>query len=132
MSVSISSPIGTSALRNPVAVGSNRSSILRMLEKSGGGGGGAELRDDPLMRAMRTNRTAEIGAIVSATSNIRDGATMLQIADEGLEDIGDKLDEMKSLAVTAKATGLSDRDRALLNRNFAALRAEIDDIAQTT
>ena len=37
MSVSISSPIGTSALRNPVAVGSNRSSILRMLEKSGGG-----------------------------------------------------------------------------------------------
>ena len=84
------------------------------------------------MRAMRTNRTAEIGAIVSATSNIRDGATMLQIADEGLEDIGDKLDEMKSLAVTAKATGLSDRDRALLNRNFAALRAEIDDIAQTT
>ena len=72
--------------------------------------------------------------MTAATSNARDGASLLQVADRGLGAIDDALTAMKNLATQASSTTapLSRQERAILNAEFQKLRSEIDRIADKT
>lgn len=84
--------------------------------------------------AVGTGHAAEIGALTTATSNAREGASLLQVADRGLGAIDDALTAMKYLATQASSTTapLSRQERAILNVEFQKLRTEIDRIADET
>ncbi len=84
--------------------------------------------------AVGTGHAAEIGALATATSNAREGASLLQVADRGLGAIDDALTAMKYLATQASSTTapLSRQERAILNVEFQKLRTEIDRIADET
>jgi flagellin len=70
---------------------------------------------------------------VSSLSTVRDGidraTSVVDVALAAGEAIGDILKQMKEKAVAAQATDLSTDQRAALQADFAALRTQIDQIA---
>jgi flagellin len=70
---------------------------------------------------------------VSSLSTVRDGidraTSVVDVALAAGEAIGDILKQMKEKAVAAQATDLSSDQRAALQADFAALRTQIDQIA---
>jgi flagellin len=122
-------------------------SIAALARQSGAGrivmfeNGGVSAVNDRILALSGARLAGEAGALASATSNARYGASLLQAAQGALGSIADKLDRMKELAETiapattpASADGgaTSERDRAILGAEFSALRSEIDAIAQST
>jgi len=126
---------------------SGAEAIAALVRRSGAGrvvafeNGGVSAVNDRILTISGARLASEAGALASARSNARYGASLLQAAGAGLDSILDKLDRMKELAKTISPTiastsadggATSFRDRAVLDTEFAALRSEIDVIAQTT
>ncbi len=88
--------------------------------------------NDGFSVAVGTKEAADIRAMTGANRNAGTGASLLHVADEGLDEISDALTRMKELATQASTTTVSRRERAILNTEFEALRAEIDLIADRT
>ncbi len=75
-------------------------------------------------------------------ANAAKATSLLQVADDALGEIDARLARMKQLAADASQTALSktnpaphlvsERDRAIMNAEFATLRAEIETIATGT
>lgn len=120
--------------------------IAALARQSGAGrivvfeNGGVSAINDRILAVSSTRLASEAGALVSALSNARYGASFLQAASIALESIADKLDRMKELAETispataptsADGGATSYRDRAVLDAEFAALRSQVDQIAQS-
>jgi flagellin len=96
---------------------------------------GARAINDHLAVATGARFTEESAGLAAASSSAREAASLLQAADMGLTDIGGKLAEMKVLVeiiTTSTNPATSTLDRAILDRNFSDLRAEIDVIAGVT
>ncbi|MCZ6862132.1 MAG: hypothetical protein O7I42_17975 [Alphaproteobacteria bacterium] len=89
---------------------------------------------DPFSVAVGTTEAAEIGALIGANRNVGEGASLLQVADTGLDEISDALVRMKALATSASSTTapMSRVDRAIANAEFETLRSEVDLIADRT
>lgn len=68
----------------------------------------------------------------AASLNIAQASSFLQVADGGAQQIGESLDRLNALAVQANNGALSDENRAQLNQEFQALRADINRTAQNT
>ena len=83
-------------------------------------------------RARSATSATEVAGLKAGKANAGEASALLQVADAALTSISKKLASMQTLADDAKGAGLSDFDRAALNSEFADLRAEIDEIAQTT
>lgn len=75
-------------------------------------------------------------------ANASKAASLLQVADKAVDEIDTRLARLQELAADASLTELSedrpapelvsDRDRAMMNAEFAVLRSEIDAIARDT
>ncbi|TDJ45110.1 MAG: hypothetical protein E2O52_07190 [Gammaproteobacteria bacterium] len=89
---------------------------------------------DAFSIVLGTTEAADIGALIGANRNVGEGASLLQVADTGLDEISDALIRMKALATSASSTTapLSRGDRAIANAEFEALRTEVDRIADRT
>ena len=96
--------------------------------------GGFSRTSDAFSVAVGTTVAADIGALIGANRNVGEGASLLQVADAGLDEISDALVRMKELATLASSTSLplSRGERAILNVEFEELRAEIDRIVDRT
>ncbi len=96
-------------------------------------GGQTGLRDVFALTAGAA-RATDIGALTKAAGNAREGASLLQVADLGLDAIDAALTKMKDLATQASSTTtpLSRGDQAILNAEFQQLRTEIDRVADET
>ena len=70
--------------------------------------------------------------MAQAFANPRDGASLVQIADQGLDEIEANLERMEELAEQADSGDCSKLNRAILDAEFAELRAENDRIAEAT
>ena len=88
--------------------------------------------NDSFSVAVGTTEAADIGALTEARRNADAGASLLRVADKGLDKIGDALTRMKELAKQASKTPPSILEGAILNAEFEGLRAEIDRIADQT
>ena len=88
--------------------------------------------NDSFSVAVGAKEAADIGALTEAGRNAAKGASLLQVADTGLDEISDALIRMKELAELPSTTSLSRGERAILNTEFEELRAEIDGIADRT
>ncbi len=89
---------------------------------------------DAFSVAVGTTVAADIGALNGANRNVGEAASLLQVADTGLDEISDALTRMKELATLASSTTapLSRGERAIANAEFEALRTEIDSIVDRT
>ena len=104
----------------------------RSLSKLSSGTRVVSARDDAASMAIGARLNATTQALKTATVNVGQANSMLQIADGGMATIDDVLVRMKSLAVQASSGNLSATERGFLNDEFTELRDEIDRIASST
>ena len=104
----------------------------RSLSKLSSGTRVVSARDDAASMAIGARLNATTEALKTASVNVGQANSMLQIADGGMATIDDVLVRMKTLAVQASSGNLSDTERGFLNDEFVQLRDEIDRIASST
>ncbi|MDG4718307.1 MULTISPECIES: flagellin [Thalassospira] len=104
----------------------------RSLAKLSSGTRVVSARDDAASMAIGARLNATTQALKTATVNVGQANSMLQIADGGMATIDDILVRMKTLSVQASSGNLSDTERGFLNDEFVQLRDEIDRIASST
>jgi flagellin len=82
--------------------------------------------------AISTRMSSQIRGLDAAIRNANDAISMVNTAEGALDEITSMLQRMRELAVQA-GTGTTDSsDRVYLHAEFAALRTEIDRIADNT
>jgi len=104
----------------------------RSLAKLSSGTRVVSARDDAASMAIGARLNATTESLKTATVNVNQANSMLQIADGGMATIDNILVRMKTLAVQASSGNLSDTERGFLNDEFVQLRDEIDRIASST
>ncbi|MAL42360.1 MAG: flagellin [Thalassospira sp.] len=104
----------------------------RSLSKLSSGTRVVSARDDAASMAIGARLNATTEALKTASVNVGQANSMLQIADGGMATIDNILVRMKTLAVQASSGNLSDTERGFLNDEFVQLREEIDRIASST
>ena len=104
----------------------------RSLAKLSSGTRVVSARDDAASMAIGARLNSQVEALKTATVNVGQAGSMLQIADGGLATINDVLTRMKTLAVQASSDNLSDVERGFLNDEFQALDEEITRVAAST
>ncbi|MBI4509601.1 MAG: flagellin FliC [Deltaproteobacteria bacterium] len=88
--------------------------------------------DDPSGLAISQVFDAQVRSLGQAIRNANDGVSLVQIAEGGLEEISSVLSRMRELAVQSKNGSLTDSDRATIDTEYQALKAEIDRISDAT
>ena len=104
----------------------------RSLSKLSSGTRVVSARDDAASMAIGARLNATTQALKTATVNVGQANSMLQIADGGMATIDDILVRMKTLAVQSSSGNMSDIERGFLNDEFTQLRDEIDRISSST
>jgi flagellin len=88
--------------------------------------------DDAAGLAVREFMRSEIAVLNQGVRNANDAVSMLQTMDGAAQVIDEKLIRMKELAEQAATGTYSDEQRAIMHDEFAAMRDEIDRIANAT
>ena len=88
--------------------------------------------DDAAGLAISENLRAQVRGVGQAARNAMDGTSMLQIAEGAANEISAVLQRMRELAVQSANDTLTSTERAYTNREFDALRSEINRIAAVT
>lgn len=81
-----------------------------------------------LAEAMR----AKITTLDAAKRNANDGISYLQVAEGGLGEIANSLVRMRELTSQAATDTIGQRERSMINKEFVALRDEVDRQMKTT
>lgn len=89
-------------------------------------------QDDPAALSIAERMNSEIRGMNVGIRHANDGISTSQKAESGLEEVSDKLQRMRALAVRSAEEGNSSADREKLNEEFNALNSEISRIAETT
>lgn len=88
--------------------------------------------DDAAGLAVREIMRADIASYGQGVRNANDAISMIQVADGALQIIDEKLIRMKELATQAATGTYNDDQRAIINDEFQAMKAEIERIAVST
>jgi flagellin len=88
--------------------------------------------DDAAGLAISENLRAQVRGVGQAARNAMDGTSMLQIAEGAANEISSVLQRMRELAVQSANDTLTTTERTYANREFDALRSEINRIAAVT
>ncbi len=88
--------------------------------------------DDAAGLAAREMMRADVRTLGQGTRNANDAISMIQVADGALQVIDEKLIRMKELATQAATGTYTSDQRAIIDDEFQAMKAEIDRIAEST
>ncbi len=88
--------------------------------------------DDAASLAIGTKNKSEIRSNRQAMRNANDAISEFQIAEGALNEVGSMLTRLKELSVQAASGHLQDTDRDHINKEYMALRAEIERTTETT
>ncbi|MFW0777121.1 MAG: flagellin [Rickettsiales bacterium] len=88
--------------------------------------------DDVASFSIATRLQSQLSGLKQFSQNIVQGDSLLQVAQGGLGQISDLLDQLNSTAVQANSASLTAADRTYLQQEFTQYLEEIDRIATTT
>lgn len=89
-------------------------------------------RDDAAGLAIAERMNAQVKGLNMAARNANDAISLSQVAEGGLQEVGNMLQRMRELAVQSANGTNGVGDRANLNEEFVALDTEIGRIAAVT
>jgi len=89
-------------------------------------------QDDAASLAVSHMLSAQYHGIQVATRNLNDGISLAQTAEAALVSVTDAMQRMRELAVQAASGLISDAQRAHLNQEYQALKAEISQVVTQT
>ena len=88
--------------------------------------------DDAAGLAISSNLTADIRSLNVAKRNANDGISLVQTAEGGLEETNNMLTRLRELAVQSASDTIGDTERGFIDKEYIALKDEIDRIASVT
>ncbi|RYZ93451.1 MAG: flagellin FliC [Proteobacteria bacterium] len=88
--------------------------------------------DDAAGLAISSNLSADIRSLGQARRNAQDGISLVQTAEGALEETTNMITRLRELAVQAASDTIGDTERGFLDREYVAVKDEIDRIATAT
>jgi len=113
-------------------LGNNNAALGSSLEKLSSGLRINRGADDAAGLAISEALRADIRSLNQALRNANDGISMINTAEGALSEQGSILVRMRELAAQAATGTVGSTERATINREFTALRNEIDRISSVT
>ena len=88
--------------------------------------------DDAAGLAIASNLGADVRSLNQAKRNANDGISLVQTAEGGLTETTSMLTRLRELAVQGASDTIGNTEREFLDKEFVALKNEIDRIANAT
>lgn len=88
--------------------------------------------DDAAGLSISENLRAQIRSMGQAERNANDGVSFVQVAEGGLNEIGNMLVRLRELGVQAASDTIGDKERSFIDAEVQNLVQEIDRIANVT
>lgn len=88
--------------------------------------------DDAAGLSISENLRAQYRSMLQAERNANDGMSFVQVAEGGLNEIGNILVRMRELQIQAASDTVGDRERGFIDQEVQSLKAEVDRIANVT
>lgn len=88
--------------------------------------------DDAAGLAISENLRADIRGLNQARRNANDGVSLVQTAEGGLMEGSNILTRLRELAVQSASDTIGNKEREFIDREYVALKDEIDRIANST
>jgi flagellin len=123
---------------NPASIAAQRNLAIstaqlgRSVERLSSGLRIARAADDAAGLGLSETLRAHVRSVNQAVRNASDGISLAQIADGAAATIGSLLARMRELASQSATATVGPTERSFIDREFLALRSEIDRIAQVT
>lgn len=111
---------------------SSQSSLATSIQRLSSGLRINSAKDDAAGLAISSRFSSQINGLNQAQRNANDGISLAQTADGALSSVTDSLQRIRELAVQSRNATNSGTDRAALNTEAQALKAEIDRVSSTT
>lgn len=88
--------------------------------------------DDAAGLAISENLKGQIRSARQANRNANDGISMVQVAEGGLNEIGNIVIRLRELGIQAASDTVGDRERGFINKEVQQLKDEAQRIAKVT
>ena len=88
--------------------------------------------DDAAGLAISENLRAQIRGLKQAKRNAQDGVSLIQVSEGGLNEVTNILIRLRELSIQSASDTVGDKERSFTDREFQALKSEMDRIAQST
>ena len=88
--------------------------------------------DDAAGLAISENFKAQMRGLKQSVRNAQDGVSLIQIAEGGLNEIGNILVRLRELAIQSASDTIGERERGMVEIEYRQLVDEVDRIAATT
>jgi flagellin len=88
--------------------------------------------DDAAGLAISENLRAQIRGYKQAKRNAQDGISLIQVSEGGMNEVSNILVRLRELAIQSASDTIGDRERSFIDREFQALKSEMDRIASST
>lgn len=88
--------------------------------------------DDAAGLAISENLRGQIRSIRQSYRNASDGISMVQVAEGGLNEIGNIIIRLRELGIQAASDTIGDRERGFINKEVEQLKTEAQRIADVT
>jgi flagellin len=122
----------TSALNAQRTMSQTRMALDKSLEKLASGSRINHAGDDAAGLAISENLRAQIRGMRQAKRNAQDGVSLIQVSEGGLNEISNILIRLRELSIQAASDTIGDTERQFTDREYQALKQEIDRIANVT
>jgi flagellin len=122
----------TSALNAQRTMMQTRNALDKSMEKLASGSRINHAGDDAAGLAISENLRAQIRGMRQAKRNAQDGVSLIQVSEGGLNEISNILIRLRELAIQAASDTIGDTERGFTDREYQALKQEIDRIANGT
>lgn len=88
--------------------------------------------DDAAGLAISEHLRAQIRGLKQARRNAQDGVSLIQVSEGGLNEMTNILIRLRELAIQSASDTIGDKERQFTDREFQALKSEMDRIAMST
>jgi len=88
--------------------------------------------DDAAGLAISENLRAQIRGFRQAKRNAQDGVSLIQVTEGGLNEVSNMIVRLRELAIQAASDTIGDKERSFTDREFQALKSEIQRVADST
>src|SRR5581483_8779524 len=102
------------------------------LEKLSSGERIVRAADDAAGLAISEKFKAEIRSNRQAQRNTQDAISLVQVAEGGLNEVGNMLIRMRELSIQAASDTIGDTERSFVDKEIQSLKAEVQRISETT
>jgi len=114
------------------SLGATHEALQKNLERLSSGSRINSAGDDAAGLAISEGLRAQIRGLKQAKRNAQDGVSLIQVSEGGLNEVTNILIRLRELAIQSASDTVGDKERGFTDREFQALKSEVDRISQAT